>query len=101
MDERNEEKQNSYEIENIIGGSIPGRWKAGGRMRESKRVGRVHGDIVCGVNVLRDSDQSGNRFSDCATSLVFCSREIKRKRIKYRDFLYLSFFFSFPVYVIR
>jgi len=51
VDERNEEKQNSYEIENIIGGSIPGRWKAGGRMRESKREGEGARGTLCAVSM--------------------------------------------------
>lgn len=44
--------------------------------------------IVCGVNVLRDSDQSGNRFSDCATSLVSVSCDQngrEKKRFERRD----------------
>lgn len=43
----------------------------GGRTREKvKERGGCAGSIVCGVNVLLDSDQRENRFSDCATSLV-------------------------------
>lgn len=38
---------------------------------KAKGGGEGSQGIVCGVNVLCDSDQSGNRFSDCATYLVF------------------------------
>lgn len=43
---------------------------------------------MCGVNVLRDSDQPGNRFSDCATSLVSVSRDRngrEKERFEHQD----------------
>lgn len=67
-----ETRRNQRKIRRSFGIEIVGPTRVGGEDGESKkREGRgCTGGIVCGVNVLRDSDQPENRFSDCATSLV-------------------------------